>query len=294
MNVLLVVNPASGSFDADVVERTEKELGALGPVTRFTASSAETFADELSGRSSSAELVAVAGGDGSLSHAVNALADRRGEITFALLPMGTGNDLATTLDIGGDATEAAAAICEGQVRDVDLGSVTGPGGRRFFVNACVGGFSVDVDRAVEEDAKRRLGRFAFWLGGLRAARDMSRYTVLVDGHRVDDAVVVGVGNGRTVGGGLELWPDASPHDGLLDICVISASDLGEGLRAAVRVKQAAHNESENVVSLRGERIEIEAEPAMEMNVDGEVLGHRTPLAFEVAGSFRLRVPVAHS
>jgi diacylglycerol kinase (ATP) len=294
MTVLLVVNPASGSFDAEVVERAEQELSAIGAVSRFTASSADAFADELRATASSFELIVVAGGDGSLSHAVNALADRRDAITFGLLPMGTGNDLATTLKLPLDADEAAAALRDGSDVELDLGVVSGGSTRRFFVNACVGGFSVDVDEALEEETKRKLGRLAFWLGGLRAATDIERYRVRVDEQELDDVVVVGIGNGRTVGGGLELWPRAAPDDGELDVCAISAPDLAAGVRAVVQVKRGTLEGAEGVTMSRGRRLEVDAVPPMEMNVDGELIGLHTPLVFKVDGTFRLRVPERQS
>ena len=290
MTILLVSNPASGSFDADAIARAEKTLEAMEPVTRFAASSAESFADELREASQAHDCIVVAGGDGSLSHSVNALHDRVDELTFALLPMGTGNDLATTLNLDQDVTVAAEALVDGRAVDLDLGRVSGGFGHRHFVNACVGGFSVDVDEALEEDTKKRLGRFAFWIGGLRAAADISRYRVSIDGHDFEDVVVVGVGNGRTVGGGLELWPDARPDDGVLDVCVVAAPDLSAGVRAAVQVKRAEHEGADGVTMMQGRTIEVRSAPAMEMNVDGEILGLETPLTFEVSGSYRMRVP----
>ena len=293
MRILLVVNPASGSFDEDVVARVESTLSDLGAVDRFAASSADSFADELKDAAPSHDLVVVAGGDGSLSHSVNALADRLDEFTFALLPMGTGNDLATTLDLSDDPVAAATDLLEGRTTELDLGLVSGPSIRRHFVNACVGGFSVDVDEALEDDTKKKLGRFAFWFGGLRAATDLTRYRVRVDDREIEDAVVVGIGNGRTVGGGLELWPNARPDDGRLDACVISAPTLRAGARAVVQVKTASHEGAEGITTMSAGRIEVQADPPMEMNVDGELLGYRTPLTFEAAGTFTLRVPGGH-
>jgi diacylglycerol kinase (ATP) len=290
MTTLLVTNPASGSFDADALARAERELSALGEVATFTASSAAAFAEELRAAAPAADLIVVAGGDGSLSHAVNALHEHHPQMTFALLPMGTGNDLATTLDIDRDVAVAAAALVEGRSVELDLGKVTSGAKSRYFVNACVGGFSVDVDESVAEDTKKKLGRFAFWLGGLRAAKDLTRYHVTVDDRTIDDAVVVGIGNGRTVGGGLELWPEARPDDGELDVCVLAVPDLGAGVRTAVQVKMGRHEGTEGVTTLRGRRVEVDAQPQMAMNVDGEVIGFHTPLEFEVSGRFRARVP----
>lgn len=294
MRVLFVSNPSSGSTDEKVLERVAKHLAGLGEVTPFTASSGDSFSQELRAVPEPFDLVVVAGGDGTFSRTVNALADRRDDLTFSLIPMGTGNDLATTLALGSDPERIAEGLVTGREISLDLGRVSSNGDTMFFVNACVGGFSVDVDEALEDETKRRLGRFAFWVGGLRAASDIKRYRVRINGHEVDDAVVVGIGNGRTVGGGLELWPDAAPDDGILEGCVVAAPGLTDGVRAALKVKSGRHEDDEGVTMLRGERIEVEAEPAMEMNVDGEIVRLHTPALFDVSGSIRMWVPPAEA
>ena len=292
MSVLFVSNPSSGSADGDVLARVRDVLSGLARVRDFVASSADAFADELRTAAGTSDVVVVAGGDGTFSRAVNALSEARSDVVFGLVPMGTGNDLARTLELGDDPVQVATRLVGSDVKELDLGCITAADGRRFFVNACVGGFSVDVDDALEEETKRRMGRFAFWLGGLKAAADITRYRVRIDGREVNDAVVVGVGNGRTVGGGLELWPDASPDDGLLEACVISAPDLKGGIRAAVRVKAGTHEGTEGVTMFRGARIEVSSNPPMELNVDGEVVGFHTPVTFDVEGVFRMLVPAS--
>jgi diacylglycerol kinase (ATP) len=290
MTVLFVSNPASGSSDDEVLAAVRDRVEMLGEVRPFVASSAEAYTGELRRAAAGYNSIVIAGGDGSLNHAVNALRDRLDGITFALIPMGTGNDLAETLGLPDDPVEAAEGLKDAEVVELDLGRVTGRGLDRIFVNACVGGFSVAVDESVSEAEKRRLGRFAFWLGGMRAARDISRYRVRVNGLTIDEAVVVGIGNGRTVGGGIELWPNARPDDGILDACVIAAEDLKAGMKAIAKVKTGRHEEGEGVTTLRAGRIEVDADPQMEINIDGELLGLRTPATFETVGIVRVLRP----
>ncbi len=294
MSLLFVGNPASGSADDEVLAGVGKRLQNLGGVTPFVASSAESFADELRVAATPFDTIVIAGGDGSLSHAVNALRDRLDELTFALIPMGTGNDLATTLGFPDDPLLVAEGLDGGRAVELDLGRATGAGFDRLFVNACVGGFSVAVDESVSEGEKQRLGRFAFWLGGLRAARDITRYRVRMNDETIDDAVVVGIGNGRTVGGGLELWPSADPQDGLLDGCAISAPDLKKGVRAVAKVRAATHEDDDAVITHRSVRIEVQADPTMKINVDGELIDLATPAVFECHGHLRLLQPVPES
>ncbi|MDQ3217923.1 MAG: acylglycerol kinase family protein, partial [Actinomycetota bacterium] len=98
MRILLLSNESSGSSDSQVVESIARELSALGSVTSLVPSSREAFDEEVSQAAREVDLLVVAGGDGTINCTVNALRDALGSVTFGLVPMGTGNDLARTLE----------------------------------------------------------------------------------------------------------------------------------------------------------------------------------------------------
>jgi hypothetical protein len=100
----------------------------------------------------------------------------------------------------------------------------------------MGGFPVQVNEAIEGDVKERYGPLAFWVGGAKAAADLTRWRLTVDGEEFADVVAAGVGNGRTAGGGIEVWPEADPGDGVLDLCVLPAAGVGAAPPAAARTE----------------------------------------------------------
>jgi diacylglycerol kinase family enzyme len=205
--------------------------------------------------------------------------------------MGTGNDLARTLDLPQDPAEAARGLVDARERELDVSRASGPGVDRLFVNACMGGFPVDVNEAIEEgDMKRRLGPLAFWVGGAKALTDMTRFTAEVNDLAVENCVAVGVGNGRTCGGGIEVWPQADPADGLLDACALPVNAPAGAVKLAAKVRDGQHLDLEGVTTTRGSRIEIGASEDIEFNVDGELVGLKAPAVFEVIGSLTMRVP----
>src|SRR5215212_10870501 len=87
-------------------------------------------------------LLIVVGGDGTISEVVNGLG-RAGfpqGVTLAILPAGTGNDLAATLAIPEDPAEAAAVLRQNRVRTLDVVRVRSEGiGEQFFINVATGG-----------------------------------------------------------------------------------------------------------------------------------------------------------
>jgi diacylglycerol kinase (ATP) len=289
MRILLLSNESSGSSDSQVIESIAGELSTLGSVTSLVPSSLESFDEEVSQAVRDVDLVVVAGGDGTINCTVNALRDELGSVLLALVPMGTGNDLARTLDVSRDPLDAARAVVSGTERPIDVWRARGKGAGRLFINACMGGFPVEVNQAIDGDLKRKVGPLAFVIGGARGAADMIRYRVTIDGKGLDDCIAAGVGNGKTCGGGVRVWPQADPSDGLLDVCVLSAEGMGDAVKLAATVRSGRHTGLEEVATLRAPRVEISSEPQMEFNLDGELVGLVTPVTFERAGTITMRV-----
>ena len=288
MRIVLAANPSSGSADDEGLAQSRSVLEGHGTVTLLQPESPDELSERLAG--ADADLFVVAGGDGTLNLAVNALRARLEEVTLALLPRGTGNDLARTLHIPEDPVESATIAVSGSPLPLDVWRARSAGVDRLFVNACMGGFPVKVNESITEDMKRFLGPAAFWVGGAKAATDIQRYVVLVNGNRTEDCLAVGVGNGRTCGGGIEVWPDADPRDGDLNACVLAAEGMLEAAKLAAKVKGGSHVELEGVESTKADRIQIDSSPQLELNVDGELVGLKTPVVFELFASTRFKVP----
>ena len=290
MRSLILSNASSGGSGDDLVDRIRAAFEPLGEAVPLQPPSLEAFDEDVRRAAQGKDLVVVAGGDGTLNCTVNALSDRLDDVVLAIVPLGTGNDFARTLDLPEDPLEAARAIADGVEREVDVGRATGGGVERFFINACMGGFPVEVNRAIDEDTKKRLGPLAFWIGGAKAATRLPRFEVSIAGKRLEDVVAVGIGNGKTAGGGIPVFPTADPGDGTLECCAMHVSGVVEGARLATSVRAGDHADLDNVWTHSGARIEVSSEPELEFNVDGDLLGLKTPAVFELVGRVRVRAP----
>jgi diacylglycerol kinase family enzyme len=110
------------------------------------------------------DLVVVGGGDGTMTCAAGRVAGT--DVTLGVLPLGTANDLARTLEIPSDLAEACAAVADGKVVDIDLGRANG----QPFLNVASVGLSVGVTEALSPRLKRHLGPLAYGIATLRAYR----------------------------------------------------------------------------------------------------------------------------
>lgn len=264
---LLLIGGPAGSADDDAVAAASAVLAAAGPVEAVTCAdlaALEAALDDLAGRT-----LVIAGGDGSVHLVVDAL-DRRGalpDVAVGLVPLGTGNDLARTLRIPLDPAEAARRVLAGSPRPLDLIRTS----NGTVVNAAHAGLGV---AAAEQAAalKGALGPVAYPVGAVSAgvAADPVELEVEVDGTPLGagELLVVGVGNGRTVGGGTPLFPDADPADGLLEVVAVADGGVLDRLRLGLAARNGEHPGLDGVLTARGRRIAVRGAAAW--NDDGEV------------------------
>ncbi|MET8990469.1 diacylglycerol kinase family protein [Nonomuraea wenchangensis] len=270
--LLAMGNPAAGGDD----EATRRAvLGVLGGGADVVFHALEgpddldRALDEHPGR----EPV-VLGGDGTLHRVVAALL-ARGELErrqVGLIPMGTGNDLARTLGIPLDPAAAARVVLDGTPRPLDL-LVEDEGGG-IVLNAVHVGVGAEASRRATP-LKPVLRRAAYAAGALLAGVRSKgwRLRVRVDGELVADGrrrvLMVGVGNGASIGGGTPLAPGARPDDGLADVVVSYAVSPWGRLAYGVLLRLGRHPERDDVATFRGRAVVVEGEP-VPANADGEL------------------------
>ena len=238
----------------------------------------------------------VGGGDGTLSSAANHLAGTG--VVLGVLPLGTANDFARNLRIPADLDLACAVVAAGHEREVAVGLANG----RVFLNALSFGLSSAISRRLTPELKRRAGKLAYPVAAAGEALTPApfRLTLGTPGAapRSLDALQVVVGNGRYHGGGTLVAPGATLDDAALDLYAVEAaapSDEGADrarnalvlARVGLLLLRGRHLEHERVLHLRCREVTLEAAPAQEVDLDGELAGE-TPLECRVAPG-RLRV-----
>lgn len=223
------------------------------------------------------DLVVVGGGDGTL----NTLADvlREAGKPLGVLPLGTANDLARTLNLPTDLTAACRVIADGHRRAIDLGRVNG----KHFFNVASIGLSVAVTAGLSRERKARFGVLAYVIAAAEAVWKWRpfRADITVDGmtHRVK-TVQVAVGNGRHYGGGLTVAADAAIDDQRLDVYSLEVRGWWELIPLMPALLRGTLAGSPRVRVYRGQMVEVITRRTKKVNTDGE-LTTTTPARFEV-------------
>jgi YegS/Rv2252/BmrU family lipid kinase len=282
--LVLVTNPAAGGTAREAVSAAATVLRAGADLTVVEAGSPADLDALLDRCVPDACGLVVAGGDGSVHQVVAALR-RCGRLVadrpLGLVPLGTGNDLARILGVPLDPAAAARAFLTGRPRTLDL--VTDDAGG-VVVNVVHLGVGAEAARKAAA-LKGRLGPAAYAVGSVAAGAGATGWhlRVIVDGELVDvdgAALMVAVANGRTIGGGASVAPDALPDDGLLDVVVATSTGLPARLGFAVALREGEHVARDDVTVIRGRTVTVTGDP-FPVNADGELQGPVTQRTWTV-------------
>ena len=289
MSVTLLVNPAARSgAHTGAATRAAERLREHGITTTIVSGGSARESAELLhtavGLGTSA--VVVAGGDGTVSLAVQALAGTG--IPLGIVPSGTGNDFAGALGLHDlDVAAAADLVIAGHTRAIDVARITrSDGTTTTFASVLASGFDSKVnDRA----------------NGMRWPRGGSRYTIailieflrlrgmpfqveltLADGtaERIDgDLVMATVGNTSMYGGGIPICPEADPGDGLLDVTLVRTAGRLRLARLVAHAYKGTHTTFPGVITRRVTGVRLDS-PGVTAYADGDPVG-ALPLTIDV-------------
>lgn len=214
------------------------------------------------------DVLVVCGGDGMVNIALQAVAGT--DVPLGVLPAGTGNDFARSLDLPlRDGPAAAGRIVNGTVRSVDLARV----GDRYFGCVLAAGFDALVnDRANRMRWPR--GPMRYNLATLAELRvfEPRHYVLELDGtERTVEAMLVAVGNGPSFGGGLRITHGAELDDGLLDVVLIKPLSRRELVRTYPRLFDGTHVTHPQYEHHRARRVSVAA-AGIVAYADGERFG----------------------
>jgi YegS/Rv2252/BmrU family lipid kinase len=289
----LMVNPFSGKKKGQKIAAQAKlmfEERSIKVETHLSSYSGELI--ELTSKltTDESDIIAVVGGDGSLSEVVTGLMQAKKTCRVGLIPAGTGNSMANDLKIT-STEEAVSRICYGHYQSLDLAKVDMVAGlpgnengvlTRYSINLVTWGLG--VDSTIKAEKMRWMGPMRYDVGILMAimANNRRNATLTIDGNTIeDDFTLFLIQNSQTGGSMLPLAPGASLDDGVMDIGILKKMKRGQILKAFGQLKKEGRHVFHPMVDYhRFRTLEISTPRPTAINVDGENIGS-TPLKMEV-------------
>jgi diacylglycerol kinase (ATP) len=239
-------------------ERYDKPLWYEVPRAKKASEQVQRALDE------GAELVFAWGGDGTVRRCIDVLAGTNASL--AVVPAGTANLFATNLGIPTDIKGAVAVGLRGGRRKLDVGRFDE---ERFGVMAGAG-FDAAMIRDAD-DLKERIGRAAYLWSGSRNLRGGGfGAEIKVDGSDWygGRATCILLGNLGKIFGGVKVFPDARPDDGVLELGIVTAEGLLEWTRTLARTAVGDPNRSPFVRTTKASTVEVALDQKVRYELDG--------------------------
>ena len=267
MNVWILSNEDAGpGHSADNLRALVENAGhsVLGVAKQY---------DERTPLPGGLDVVVAAGGDGTVATAAGIAA--RTSAALAILPMGTANNIASSLGVGASASELISSWATARRVPFDLGHAHA-GSRRWLIVEGAGGGLVPAGIARAQHSQRQrddlepADEIAAALDTFRdtlSALEPRPWTFMVDGRRIsDEFLLVEVLNIRSIGPNLIFAPDATPSDGYFDV-VMAQEIHREELRTYLDHRAEGRASRLALPQYRARLVEIET--CMELHIDDE-------------------------
>jgi diacylglycerol kinase (ATP) len=291
--VKLLHNPGAGDR-----EHSGEDLAAIIESAGFECSYASTKKlDKPVVESSHIDLVALAGGDGTIRKIAKELLEE--DLPIGLFPMGTANNIAKSLHIPDDPTEIVKGWKKEKIKPFDVGRITGLDEETFFLEGV--GFGVfpllmqamkGEDKKLSDDPDKRIKTALEHLIGIVQVAATTRCEITVDGTNYSgNFILAEVMNTRSIGPNLNLSPLADPGDGKFEVVLIS-DDQRETFLDYVSAKTSGTEKKTFFNIIQGSNIDLFWH-GTGIHIDDERKYLDEPLALKIQlqpGAFRFLVP----
>ena len=243
------------------------------------------------------EVIAAAGGDGTVNEVLNGLGDIPGgfdQARLAVLPLGTVNVFARELGLPMNLKAAWETLLQARETRVDLpwaeSAVGGAAQRRYFAQLAGAGLDARAIELVQWKLKKKIGPLAYVLAGLDALRGPLPQIRAAGGGLVGQGGLVLLGNGRLYGGTFRVFPRADLRDGRLEVCVFPKVNWLTLARCGPSLLLRGTLPAGVTQRFQAESLTLTSESPAPFELDGELVG-RLPATFGIRRSaLRVIVP----
>ena len=274
--LMLIINPAAGrgGFKSGLGEALDLlDKGGFRTTLYFTSGrgDATEFAERFA---ADFDVVACVGGDGTLSEVFAGLMRIENPPMLGYIPMGTANDVATTLGLPkNDTIGAARRIIEGEPHPFDVG---GFGDNQYFAYIAAFGAFTEVSYATPQNQKKLLGHLAYVLQGMAALPRLESYNTRVeyDGGVFEGKLVYGsMSNSTSVAGIVRLRDEmVCLGDGESELVLVREPESVVGFGEIVDSVLSQRFDSDKLLILHTKQAKFTFDKPVAWTRDGEAGG----------------------
>jgi diacylglycerol kinase (ATP) len=286
---LLLANPAAGGGRAAKAFVELKQFARKrdwGLDFRETDSAEALAAEACHAKAQGYSRIFILGGDGTFQVVLNAVGVHA-DLALAILPAGSGNDLAAALGLPMNALRAAELLLNGETGFLDAARVRcADGVERLYCGGGGVGLDAKAARYAGGIYRKVPGRWRYIFSALHALLGFRGVTVraTIEGEEAPEwsgkALLLAALNTPSYGAGLRIAPEAEYDDGLLDLVMIERLNLFEVLTILPALALRGEVRTKRIRRARVKNVKIRTASECQFHGDGEIIG-TTPVEIDV-------------
>lgn len=213
--------------------------------------------------------ITVSGGDGTVNTVANIILKSGVRTPLGIIPSGTCNDFARSLNIPSDIKRCMDIILAGKTTEIDAGLLNG---HTYFLNTCAGGNFVDVSYNTSSELKRNIGPLAYYMKALGEMANLKPVALKIttDNEIIEQEFYFFlILNGRHAAGFKNVIQEADLSDGYMDILLLNSCPPMDLAGLFFKVLGNEFLNDRNVIWLRTKDCTIEGSKDFSISVDGE-------------------------
>ena len=213
----------------------------------------------------------VLGGDGTVNGVLNAVVNFE-KTTIGFVPCGSGNDYVRCTDIPTDTKAAVERILAGKIGYTDFIEM----GTKRCLNVAGGG--MDTDTLTTYYKMKIKGKVGYYLSLLivLAKLNFHKVRISIDGGEAAEKTVfmIGIANGKYIGGGMPISPNSDVNDGKLNVVIVNELKRSKVLAALLKFTKGAHINEPFTEEYLCDSVKLEMLDDCKVQADGEILDEK--------------------
>lgn len=266
-NVLFIINPISGGkkkLDFPVFAKNHLDLSLLEPEFVYTEWPTHAYDLALEALKNGKDIVVAVGGDGTINEVASALEGT--DVIMGIIPFGSGNGLARSLNISLDNKKAISVLNGLKIRKIDSAILNN---RKFF-NMAGMGFDAHISLKFAKLKNRGLKGYISTALNEISSYVPDNYDLIIDGnHFKREAFMISIANSSQYGNNAYISPEAKLDDGLLDVCIIKPFPLVQLPLIGYHLFNKSVHKTEYAEIIKGKDIRINRKNQGTVHLDGE-------------------------
>jgi len=281
MKTLIILNPSAAKGSAlglrDIIE-SEFKKNNMDYLLHISKSSDDILTTVKSNLKKDFSNFIAVGGDGTIHYVANALAGTDKKI--GVIPAGSGNDIANCLGISPDVKKCCHIIHKGRIKKIDTGLINN---KYYYLCVAGSGFDSQVNYLANNTRLPLKGpaRYNYAVYKTLITFKPKKFSLNYDSKsRRLHGMMIAISNMASYGGGMKVTPDATPEDGLFDVCIIKKMSKMHFIKTFPKVYEGKHTSDKNVEIFRTSSIKIDSDYHFSVFADGEYIC-KLPATFEI-------------